>query len=90
MQALRIENDGPALDAARLEHLFDAFHGDDEQGSARGLSISKRMAEQHGGYIEAANEGLGVAFAVVLAGPSELIGDRRRPRHQTSQEPGRG
>ncbi|MCU0693910.1 MAG: hypothetical protein MUF54_21180 [Polyangiaceae bacterium] len=44
------------------EHLFDPFHGDDERGSRLGLSI----AEQHGGYIEATNEGLGGVFTVVL------------------------
>lgn len=66
MHALRIENDGPPIAAADMEHLFDPFHGGDEGGTGLGLSISERIAEQHGGFIEAANEGLGVRFTVWL------------------------
>jgi signal transduction histidine kinase len=64
--ALRIENDGPLLDPAEIDHLFDPFHGGDEQGTGLGLSISARLAEQHGGFIEAANAGLGVRFSLYL------------------------
>ena len=66
MPTLRIENSGPAIAEDELEHLFDPFHGTDEQGSGLGLSISARIVEQHSGYIEVANEGLGVAFTVHL------------------------
>jgi signal transduction histidine kinase len=61
-----IENDGPPIPDADLEHLFDPFHGDAEGGAGLGLSISERIAEQHGGFIEASNGGLGVTFAVYL------------------------
>jgi signal transduction histidine kinase len=66
MHALRIENDGPEIPSGELEHLFDPFHGDDDGGTGLGLSISERIAELHGGYIEAANAGLGVCFTVWL------------------------
>ena len=66
MGLLRIENDGPAIPEDRLEQIFDPFHTTDETGSGLGLSISARIAEQHGGYIEAANRGIGVAFTLCL------------------------
>jgi two-component system sensor histidine kinase HydH len=65
-QRLRIENDGPPLREPNVERLFDPFHGTDGEGTGLGLSISARLVEQHGGYIEAANGGLGVMFTVHL------------------------
>ena len=72
MHALRIENDGPALDEDAVERLFDPFVGSDAGGSGLGLSISQRIVELHGGFIEAANAGIGVRFSVLL--PADRIG----------------
>ena len=69
MGTLRIENDGPPIPPEEREHLFDPFHAGDEQGTGLGLSISSRIVDQHGGYIEAANDGLGVSFTVFLPVP---------------------
>jgi signal transduction histidine kinase len=66
MAALVIENDGPPIPEQELEHLFDPFHGSADGGTGLGLSISERIVEQHGGFIEAANGGLGVTFSVLL------------------------
>lgn len=66
MQVLRIENSGPPIPDAELEKIFDPFHSGREEGTGLGLAISVRIAEMHRGYIEAANEGLGVAFSVYL------------------------
>ncbi|RLB46577.1 MAG: hypothetical protein DRI90_27220 [Deltaproteobacteria bacterium] len=66
MQSLRIENDGPPIPPEELEHLFDPFHTGNEEGTGLGLSISQRIVEQHDGYLEAANAGLGVAFTILL------------------------
>jgi signal transduction histidine kinase len=63
---LVLENDGPPIPEADLEHLFDPFHGDEQGGAGLGLSISERIVEQHGGSIEAENAGLGVRFTVCL------------------------
>jgi signal transduction histidine kinase len=63
---LRIENDGPPIPEHEIEHLFDPFHGDSEGGVGLGLSICARIAEQHQGYIEAENAGLGVRFSVFV------------------------
>lgn len=66
MHALCIENDGPPIAEEELEHLFDPFHGSDDEGSGLGLSISERIVEQHDGTIHAENGGLGVSFMVCL------------------------
>jgi signal transduction histidine kinase len=65
MRALVIENDGPPIPEGELERLFDPFTGS-AGGTGLGLAISARIAEQHEGYIEAANAGLGVTFRVLL------------------------
>ena len=71
MHRLRIENDGPLIPTEDLEKLFDPFHGTDPEGSGLGLSISARIVEQHGGYIEVKNAGLGVSFDVFLPAAAE-------------------
>ncbi len=66
MHALRIENDGPPIDESTAERLFDPFVGSDAVGSGLGLSISQRIVELHGGFIEAGNAGIGVRFSILL------------------------
>lgn len=66
MHVVRIENSGPTIPEEMLEHIFDPFVSGDDRGSGLGLSISSRIIEQHDGYIEAANAGLGVAFSIYL------------------------
>ncbi len=63
---LCVENDGPDLDEADMERLFDPFYGRDKGGSGLGLSITARLVEAHGGRIIAENAGLGVRFRVLL------------------------
>lgn len=67
---LRVENDGPPIPEEHLEHIFDPFYSGDDRGTGLGLSIAARIAEQHGGFIEAENGGLGVIFTVALPAPS--------------------
>jgi signal transduction histidine kinase len=65
MAYLRIENNGPSIDEDDFEHLFDPFYSGDD-GTGLGLSISSRIAEQHDGYIDVENAGLGVRFTLYL------------------------
>lgn len=66
MRVLRVENDGPRIPDGEFEHLFDPFHGGEDGGTGLGLSISSRIADQHDGWLEAANAGLGVTFTLWL------------------------
>jgi len=77
---LSAENDGPSIDEADLERIFDPFFTKDRRGDGAGLglSIAARIVEAHGGFIEARNthtsgperrvegQDRGVAFTVFL------------------------
>jgi len=63
---LRIENDGPPIPDEEVEHIFDPFHSGHEEGTGLGLAIASRIVEQHEGYLEVENGGLGVRFTVWL------------------------
>jgi signal transduction histidine kinase len=73
---LRIENDGPPIPEEMLERIFDPFTSGGDASSGLGLSISERIVEQHGGFIEASNSGLGVTFLVCLPLNRDLDGGK--------------
>lgn len=75
MHLFRIENSGPNIPEEMLEHIFDPFVSGDDRGSGLGLSISSRIVEHHGGYIEVANAGLGVTFSVYLPARRGKVAD---------------
>ncbi len=79
LHRLAIENDGPPIPDGELEKLFDPFHGSDPAGTGLGLSISARIVEQHRGYLEVENAGLGVAFYMSLP-RATVYGGRQRER----------
>ncbi len=68
-----ISDTGIGIPAEHLPHIFDRFHRVDEArsradgGQGLGLSISKHIAELHGGRIEVeSREGEGSTFSVLL------------------------
>ena len=65
MAFIRIQNSGPRIDESELEKLFDPFYSNSDS-TGLGLAISSRIAEQHGGYIEAENFDAGVSFTLYL------------------------
>lgn len=51
--ALAIEDNGPGISAQDLEHIFDPYFTTRHEGSGLGLSISHRIMESHGGFLDA-------------------------------------
>ena len=69
--AVEVADEGPGLDAMRISELFSPMH--DTHGSlhnpgiALGLSVCRRIAEQHGGALDVTSEpGNGATFTLVL------------------------
>lgn len=72
LAVVRIEDDGIGIERDNLERIFDLFvrEGVDGSvdGSGVGLAVVKRLASQHGGYVEvrSAGRGKGSRFALQL------------------------
>jgi signal transduction histidine kinase len=80
---VRVEDDGPGIDAAALHQVFERFYRADaartcvadDGGHGLGLAIARWVARAHGGEISARNQpGGGAAFEIVLPLSSELHG----------------
>jgi len=57
-----VENEGPPIATADLDHVFDTFWTRRARGSGLGLAICKRVVEAHGGTIRAENRRRGPRF----------------------------
>ena len=67
----RVRDDGPGVDPARLDTIFDASGPD---GAGLSLSICRHIVEQMGGRIWAENNvGRGATFAFDLSAPRAVI-----------------
>ncbi len=70
---LELENDGPPIQPDVLPHLFRPFHSTKVGGTGLGLYLSRQIARDHGGELDADNVmGGGVRFTL------KLPVDRRR------------
>ena len=68
---IQVANSAPPLSTQALENIFQPFvRGDkaSEGGYGLGLAISRRIIEQHGGALTAANQAQGPVFTVTLPG----------------------
>lgn len=70
--AFSLINNGPAIPAGNLEHIFDPFFSTKTEGTGLGLFICHNIIQEHGGnlVVENLNEG-GVAFKMTL--PTTLV-----------------
>lgn len=64
---LDIIDTGSGVDKYSLENLFDLFYTTKEKGSGLGLPVSKKIIDDHGGYINVdSTPGKGTSFSVRL------------------------
>jgi signal transduction histidine kinase len=64
---LRVRDNGPGIDSARLEQIWTPFHTSKVNGTGLGLPITRKVVETHGGSIEVESQvGVGTEFRVVL------------------------
>ena len=62
-----IEDTGPGIDKYGLENLFNLFYTTKNSGSGLGLPVSKKIIDDHGGYINVDSTlGKGTIFSVRL------------------------
>jgi len=65
--AIDVEDDGPGVEQALKEQIFQPFYSSRVKGMGLGLSIVKGIADAHGGtVIEAGDHGKGAKFVILL------------------------
>ena len=68
---VEVQDEGAGIPTHQMPHIFDTFYTTKQGGSGLGLSVSYRIASEHGGWIAAASEpGAGSCFTLFLPQPS--------------------
>jgi nitrogen fixation/metabolism regulation signal transduction histidine kinase len=64
---IRISDNGPGIDPALLDRVFEPYVTSKSRGTGLGLAIVRRLVEEHGGTVSAENSaGGGACLTVVL------------------------
>lgn len=81
---VRIEDDGPGIDPARIEAMFEPFARAEASrnratgGSGLGLTIARAIARAHGGTVELTNRPGGGLTAKLILPREPTLADRQR------------
>jgi len=63
---VEVSDDGPGIDASQPERVFKTLHTTKSKSAGLGLAISRRIAESHGGRLEAVAVKRGACFRLQL------------------------
>jgi signal transduction histidine kinase len=64
---ISFKDEGPGINPAKKESIFEPFFTEKKQGTGLGLSIASRIIEAHGGFIQVAGrKGRGAVFTVSI------------------------
>jgi signal transduction histidine kinase len=87
---LTVADTGPGIPAAMADRLFTPFTTTKPTGTGLGLSLSRRILQDHGGSITAANRPEGGAwFTITLPGPADTdCAPAAAARHSLTEAPG--
>jgi len=75
--AIRVDDDGIGIDPDNLSRIFDLFvreSGSEAEGLGVGLAVVKRLAADHGGFVEARSPGRGLGSQFTLQLPLRRAG----------------
>jgi len=84
---VEIRDSGIGIPEENLQHIFDPFFTNKDEGSGLGLSISHQIVQEHGGYITVESKlGEGTAFFINLptGKPVRLVGNGRAQGHEAN------
>ncbi|MGE5302961.1 MAG: ATP-binding protein, partial [Alphaproteobacteria bacterium] len=84
---VEIRDSGVGIPEENLEHIFDPFFTNKDEGSGLGLSISHQIVQEHGGFITVESKlGTGTSFFVNLpiGKPLRAVGNGRVQRHEAN------
>ncbi|MGO8879883.1 MAG: ATP-binding protein, partial [Desulfomonilaceae bacterium] len=63
---MKIRNNGPVIPPETLQNVFNPFFTTKEHGTGLGLTVSKKIVEDHGGSISVKSDEDGTAFTIWL------------------------
>jgi nitrogen fixation/metabolism regulation signal transduction histidine kinase len=70
---IRVSDNGPGIDSATMENLFDPYVTTKRKGTGLGLAIVKKLVEEHGGAVMAENLEEGGASIIVRLPVKETL-----------------
>ncbi|MCL5125446.1 MAG: PAS domain S-box protein [Deltaproteobacteria bacterium] len=73
---MKIRNNGPIIPPETLQNVFNPFFTTKEHGTGLGLTVSKKIVEDHGGSISVKSDGDGTIFTIWF--PVNEISNGRR------------
>ncbi len=83
---ITVRDDGPGIDPAYLEKIFEPFFSTKFTGTGLGLSIARSLAEQHGGTLHAESAaGEGSTFVLIVPDEPQEEPDRSSDGEQEVQ-----
>ncbi|WP_174727821.1 two-component system sensor histidine kinase NtrB [Mesobacillus harenae] len=63
---IRFSDNGPGIAYSVLEYIFDPFFTTKSEGTGLGLSVSKKIIENHGGTMKVSTHPSGTIFTILL------------------------